>query len=160
MKKVLVSLLLISIVGLAGANTITPLYNANVTTDASGLTSLTWGGTTYTTAQLGLGTTTRYYAVADENGGDSGARVAVPNDDGTWDKAGAYTIPGSSTLKEGDFGAKADNFFWGSPTDISSIDGMPYMEVIFAAPTTEIFYFERGTTYDTGTINGLSLIHI
>ena len=147
MKKILVSILLISIVGIAGADVITPLYNANVSNDATGLTGLTWGCTSYTTAQLGLGTTTRFY-----NADDGSIKVLDP------DVGGPEPLDMDGNGKEGDYGSKADNFDWavsGSP-DISSLDALPYMEVIFDAPTTEIFYFERGTGWDTGIINGIT----
>ena len=152
MKKILVSILLISIVGLAGADaiSITPLYNANVSNDATGLTGLTWGGTSYTTAQLGLGTTTRFY-----NADDGTIKAWLPDvgDDAPSDIVGS--------AKQHDIGSSADDFVWNKSVGsvnggIASLDDLPYLEVIFDGPVTEIFYWERGTGWDEGTIQGIT----
>lgn len=153
-KKIVAAFLVVSISCIAGAG-IAPLAAGDIGTNADGLASITYNGTTYQTWQLGLGTTTRYYAVS--NGlvpaGDSGVRAVWTA--GSTTPTDIYQIPSTSNPKSGDIGAKADNFKWAG-SDISSIDALPYMETMFAQPATVIFYFERGTGYDIGNVYGIT----
>jgi hypothetical protein len=61
-------------------------------------------------------------------------------------------VTGTSTVKDGDVGSKADNFLFtlDGATNISSIDGIDFQETIFPIPANTFFHFERGGN-DTGT---------
>jgi len=140
------------------ADTIAPLPVADITFNTTGLLSVKHGGTTYTTAQLGLGTTLRYYAVS--NGlvppGDSGVRAVWV--EGTGVPVDLFVIPNSSNAKSNDYASRADNFAWNgtgsNASDMASIDALPYLETMFANPVKVIFCFERGGN-DSGTVYGI-----
>ncbi|MHC4118240.1 MAG: hypothetical protein ACYSWO_12100 [Planctomycetota bacterium] len=68
------------------------------------------------------------------------------------DPAPTATVSGTSTVKAGDVGSKADNFLFtlDGATNISSIDGIDFQETVFPFLTNTFFHFERGGN-DTGT---------
>jgi hypothetical protein len=161
MKRKIVVVFLVACISCiaVAADTIAPLPVADIGSDLIGLLSVKYNGTTYTTAQLGLGTTTRYYAVIDPvTLLDSGVRAVWV--EGSVTPLDIYQIPGTSTPKSNDGASRADNFAWNgngsNASDMSSLDALPYMETMFANPTTVIFYFERGTGYDLGTVYGIT----
>jgi|GEM_PF-1050893 len=112
------------------------LADVNVVNDA--IVSLRYKGTEYVVADgdLTLGTTLRWYL--DPNGVEKIWADGAP--------APAATVNGTSNLKTGDVGAKADNFLFavGGVADISSIDGINFQETIFPVPSNIFFIFERG----------------
>jgi len=162
MKRKIVAVFLLTCISCiaVAADTIAPLPVADIGSDPSGLLSVKYNGTTYTTAQLGVGTTTRYYAVSDGlvPPGDSGVRAVWV--EGTATPLDIYQIPNSSTPKSNDYASRADNFAWAgngsNASDMSTMDALPYMETMFANPATVIFYFERGTGYDLGNVYGIT----
>jgi len=125
-----------------GADTLSGL--ADVTAVDGAIVSLRHEGTEYVVSEgdLLLGTTTRWYVV------DGVETLWVDGD-----PAPAETVSGTSTVKAGDVGSKADNFFFaveGDSDNISSLDGIDFQETIFPSPTDTIFLFERGGN-DKGT---------
>ena len=120
----------------------------DIQVDNDELVSLTYDGTTYVVADgdLVTGTTTRWYIDP-----ASGAETLWP--DGTPYPLGAPTVANTSSPKEGDIGAKADDFIFriGGSNHISSIDGIDFQETVFDEPTDIFFMFERGGN-DAGTI--------
>jgi hypothetical protein len=169
MKRKIVAVFLVTCIScIAGAaDTIAPLPVADIGSDLLGLLSVKYNGTTYTTAQLATGTTTRYYAIGmwDQSVPalwvDSGVRAVWV--EGTALPADIYSIPNSSNAKVNDGASRADNFKWNGTgtggsnnSDMSSMDALPYMETMFANPAKVIFYFERGTGYDLGTVYGIT----
>jgi len=166
MKRKIVAVFLVTCIScIAGAaDTIAPLAAGDIGSDPLGLLSVKYNGTTYTTAQLATGTTTRYYAIGmwDQSVPavwvDSGARAVWV--EGSATPLDIYQIPGSSTPKSNDGASRADNFAWNgngsNASDMSTMDALPYMETMFANPATVIFYFERGTGYDLGNVYGIT----
>lgn len=109
------------------------------------LSSLTYGGTTYTEGDMIFGDTSRWYTPP--NGRDE---LWVEGD--PVDTLVMPTVAGTSTPKADDWGSHADNTLWFTTTpDISSIDGIDYQETVFTLPVFTIFVFERGGN-DSGTI--------
>jgi hypothetical protein len=107
------------------------------------IVSLRYEGKEYVVANedLILGTTTRWYV---EGGNET-----------LWEEGAATpaaTVTGTSTVKGGDVGSKADNFLFqdSGTTNISSIDGINFQETIFPDASKLFFHFERGGN-DTGT---------
>jgi hypothetical protein len=156
MKHVVTLILVFSIAGIAAADTITGISGA--TNDGAGnFTSID----AYAVGSLLLGTTTRYYAVGDGAGGDSGTRAVWADSD-----AVAGTIPSplyqmpnvtggsSSNPKTQDPGFDADDFAYAG-SEMSSIDALPWMDTIFSTQVTKIIVMERGGN-DAGTIYGLT----
>ncbi len=125
----------------AHADTLTKLTDVTVVDDA--IISFRYEGIEYVVADgdLALGTTTRWYIV----GGVETLWV-----DGT--PAPPATVSGTSSVKSGDIGPKADNFLFrlNGSNDISSIDGIDFQETVFPFLTNTFFHFERGGN-DTGT---------
>ncbi len=144
MKHIVLTILLISIVGIASAEI--TAFNDVTVVDGS-LATLTWSGTSYSAAQLVLGTTTRYY-----NNDQGGVTAWLP--EGSEVPGDLVAVSGTSNAKVDDVGSHADNFLWAG-ADISSLDGLVYQETIFATPTDTIFVFERGGN-DSGTIYGIT----
>ena len=138
MSKKLFCLTLFAMVVMAapvGADTLSGL--ADVTAVDGAIVSLRHEGTEYVVSEgdLVLGTTTRWYVV-------DGVETLWAEGD----PAPAETVSGTSTVKAGDVGSKADNFLFtlDGSTNISSIDGIDFQETIFPSPTDTIFLFERG----------------
>lgn len=127
------------------ADTISPITGA--TNDGAGnFTSLSWAGGTYTTAQLLLGTTTRYYQ------NTSGAEVPWLPEAGVL-PADIVDLGGGP--KAQDPGYDADNFAYAGSV-MSSLDGIIAQETIaFGEQVTTIFVMERGGN-DSGTIYGIT----
>jgi len=125
----------------AHADTLSKLSDVTVVDDA--IVSFRYAGTEYVVADgyLALGTTTRWYI-------DTGVETLWV--DGT--PAPAATVSGTSNVKTGDIGPKADNFLFrlNGGNNISSIDGIDFQETIFPFLTNTFFHFERGGN-DTGT---------
>lgn len=106
------------------------------------IVSLRYEGVEYVVEEgdLVLGTTTRWYI---QGGVENLWEEGTP--------APAATVTGTSSVKSGDVGSKADNFnFIDGGTNISSIDGIDFQQTIFPALSTVFFHFERGGN-DTGT---------
>ncbi len=114
------------------------------------ISSLTYNATTYTPGQFFYGTTTRFY-----NTSAGGTAVWIEGDPVPGD---IVEVPGTSNAKVNDVGSHADNNLWvaAGSTDISSIDGLPFQQTIFASPVDTIFVFERGGN-DNGTISPILL---
>jgi hypothetical protein len=97
------------------------------------IVSLLYESKEYVVAEgdLLLGTTTRWYI-------DGGTETL-------WEEGAATpaaTVTGTSTVKAGDVGSKADNFnFSNGGTNISSIDGIDFQETIFPFLTNIFFLF-------------------
>ncbi|MHC4191625.1 MAG: hypothetical protein ACYSUB_18415 [Planctomycetota bacterium] len=125
----------------AHADTLSKLTDVTVVDDA--IISFRYAGAEYVVADgdLVLGTTTRWYI---------SAGVETLWVDGT--PAPAATVSGTSSVKSGDIGPKADNFLFrlNGSNNISSIDGIDFQETIFQFLTNTFFHFERGGN-DTGT---------
>jgi hypothetical protein len=145
MPKNLFCLILFAVVVMvsaAGADTFSGL--ADVTEVDGAIVSLRYEGTEYVVEEgdLTLGTTTRWYVPA--------SGVETLWEDGT--PVPEATVSGTSTVKSGDIGPKADNFLFtlDGATNISSIDGIDFQETIFPIPANTFFHFERGGN-DTGT---------
>jgi hypothetical protein len=145
MSKNLLCLTLFAVVVMAapvGADTFSGL--ADVTVVDGAIVSFRYEGTEYVVedGDLALGTTTRWYIPP------SGVETLWVDGTPTPDA----TVSGTSTVKSGDIGPKADNFLFtlGGSTNISSIDGIDFQETIFPFLTNTIFHFERGGN-DTGT---------
>lgn len=143
-----ISLSLVFLVTCVQADTLTGF--SDITMAGNTLASLRYGGTEYVVANgdLMLGTTTRWYIPA-------ATGVATLWKDG--DPAPAATVPGSSDPKRADIGAHADDWIFatsGAAGGICSIDGINYLETVFAAPTKTIFVFERGGN-DTGKFQAI-----
>ena len=115
---------------------------SDVTVEGGELVSLQYESKAYVVAEgdLLLGTTTRWYVT---NGTEN-----------LWvegDPTPAATVNGTSTVKAGDVGSKADNFnFNNGGTNISSIDGIDFQETVFPFLSNIFFLFERGGN-DQGT---------
>jgi len=129
----------------AHADKLSGLADVTVVDDA--IVSFRYEGTEYVVADedLALGTTTRWYIPA------SGVETLWV--DGT--PVPPATVSGTSTVKAGDIGPKADNFLFrlNGSNDISSIDGIDFQQTIFPFLTKVFFHFERGGN-DTGTYLG------
>ena len=145
MSKNLLYLILFAVVAMAapiGANTLTGL--ADVTVVDGTIISFRYEGTEYVVEDgtVSLGTTTRWYVPA--------SGVETLWEDGT--PTPDATVDGTSTVKAGDVGLKADNFMFtlDGGTNISSIDGIDFQETVFPFLTNTFFHFERGGN-DTGT---------
>jgi len=145
MSKNLLCLTLFAVVFMAapvGANTLSGLSDVTVVDGA--IVSFRYEGTEYVVDDevLTLGTTTRWYIPP------SGVETLWVDGTPTPDA----TVSGTSTVKSGDVGPKADNFLFtlGGSTNISSIDGIDFQETVFPFLTTTFFHFERGGN-DTGT---------
>jgi hypothetical protein len=145
MSKNLLCLILFAVVVMAapaGADTFSDLTDVTVVDGA--IISFRYDGTEYVVEEgdLTLGTTTRWYVPA--SGVETLWEEGTPTPDAT--------VPGSSTVKDGDVGSKADNFLFtlNGATNISSIDGIDFQETIFPIPANTFFHFERGGN-DTGT---------
>ena len=109
------------------------------------LTGLTFDSVSYTSSQFVYGTTQRYYNV-------TGGGTAVWSPELSTFPVDGTAVAGTSTPKVYDVGSDADNNIWrlaptdgGLAPDMASIDGLPFLQTIFAAPVTEIFLFERGS---------------
>ncbi|MHC4632031.1 MAG: hypothetical protein ACYS9C_12300, partial [Planctomycetota bacterium] len=126
----------------AHADTLSKLTDVTVVDDA--IISFRYAGTEYVVADgdLVLGTTTRWYIPA------SGVETLWV--DGT--PVPPATVSGTSSVKAGDIGPKADNFLFrlNGGNNISSIDGIDFQETVFPFLTNTFFHFERGGN-DTGT---------
>jgi len=151
MSKNLLCLILFAVVVMAapvGADTLTGL--ADVTEVDGAIVSLRYEGKEYVVEEgdLTLGTTTRWYIPA--------SGVETLWEDGT--PTPEATVSGTSTVKAGDVGPKADNFLFtlDGATNISSIDGIDFQETIFPIPAKTFFHFERGGN-DTGTWQAIRL---
>jgi len=145
MSKNLLCLTLFAVVVMAapvGADTLTGL--ADVTVVDGAIVSFRYEGAEYVVEEgnLTLGTTTRWYVPA------SGVETLWVDGTPTPDA----TVSGTSNVKDGDVGPKADNFLFtlGGSTNISSIDGIDFQETVFPFLTNTFFHFERGGN-DTGT---------
>ncbi|MGD8501677.1 MAG: PEP-CTERM sorting domain-containing protein [Phycisphaerales bacterium] len=129
------------------ADLLSGLPDVTVVDDA--VISLNYEGTDYVVADgdLLLGTTTRWFVI------DS---VEYLWPDGDPQPAGTPTVSGTSSPKEGDIGAKADNFLFrlDGSNDISSIDGIDFQETVFPILVDTIFVFERGGN-DNGTVQAI-----
>jgi len=115
---------------------------SDVTAVGGAIISLRYEGVEYVVedGDLVLGTTTRWYI----QGG-----VETLWEEGT--PTPAATVTGTSTVKAGDVGSKADNFnFTDGGTNISSIDGIDFQQTVFPSLSKVFFHFERGGN-DTGT---------
>jgi len=125
-----------------GADTLSGL--ADVTVVDGAIVSFRYEGTEYVVDDgvLALGTTTRWYIPP------SGVETLWVDGTPTPDA----TVSGTSTVKAGDVGPKADNFLFtlNGSTNISSIDGIDFQETVFPFLTNTLFHFERGGN-DTGT---------
>ncbi|MHC4510898.1 MAG: hypothetical protein ACYTAO_18405, partial [Planctomycetota bacterium] len=117
---------------------------SDVTVVDGAIVSLRYDGIEYVVADGDLvqGTTTRWYVPA------SGSETLWV--DGT--PVPPATVSGTSSVKSGDIGPKADNFLFtlNGSTNISSIDGIDFQQTIFPSLATTFFHFERGGN-DTGT---------
>ncbi len=62
-------------------------------------------------------------------------------------------VADTSNAKVGDVASHVDNNTWvvAGANNISSLDGLPFQQTIFASPVNTIFVFERGGN-DNGTI--------
>jgi hypothetical protein len=145
MYKNLLCLILFAMMVMAapvGADTLSGL--ADVTVVDGAIVSFRYEGTEYVVADedLALGTTTRWYIPP--------SGVETLWEDGT--PTPDATVSGTSTVKAGDVGPKADNFLFtlNGSTNISSIDGIDFQETVFPFLTKTFFHFERGGN-DTGT---------
>ena len=145
MSKNLLCLTLFAVVVMAapvGANTLSGL--ADVTVVDGAIVSFRYEGAEYVVEEgdLTLGTTTRWYIPP------SGVETLWVDGTPTPDA----TVSGTSNVKDGDVGPKADNFLFtlGGSTNISSIDGIDFQETVFPFLTNTFFHFERGGN-DTGT---------
>ncbi|MHC4727407.1 MAG: hypothetical protein ACYS17_09280 [Planctomycetota bacterium] len=145
MSKNLLCLILFAVVVIAtpvGADTLTGM--ADVTVVDGTIISFRHEGTEYVVEDgtVSLGTTTRWYVPA--------SGVETLWEDGT--PTPEATVSGTSTVKAGDIGPKADNFMFtlNGATNISSIDGIDFQETVFPFLTNTFFHFERGGN-DTGT---------
>jgi hypothetical protein len=145
MYKNLLCLILFAMMVMAapvGADTLSGL--ADVTVVDGAIVSFRYEGTEYVVADevLALGTTTRWYIPP------SGVETLWVDGTPTPDA----TVSGTSTVKAGDVGPKADNFLFtlNGSTNISSIDGIDFQETVFPFLTKTFFHFERGGN-DTGT---------
>ena len=142
-----VVLLSVLLCGAVQADLLSELPDVTVVDDA--ITSLTFGGTDYVVADgdLVLGTTTRWYVI------DS---VEYHWPDGDPVPAGCPTVGGTSSPKEGDIGAHADDFILrlDGQNDISSIDGIDFQQTIFPFLVDTMFVFERGGN-DKGTVQAI-----
>ena len=121
MPKNLFCLILFAVVVMAsaaGADTFSGL--ADVTEVDGAIVSIRYDGTEYVVEEgdLTLGTTTRWYVPA--------SGVETLWEDGT--PTPEATVSGTSTVKAGDVGPKADNFLFtlDGATNISSIDGIDF----------------------------------
>ena len=115
---------------------------SDVTMADGEIVSLLYESKEYVVAEddLLLGTTTRWYI-------DGGTETLW--EEGT--ATPAATVAGTSTVKAGDVGSKADNFnFTNGGTNISSIDGIDFQQTIFPFLSNVFFLFERGGN-DSGT---------
>jgi hypothetical protein len=125
------------------ADSLAPVTDVNVTGGI--LDEITYNSNTYASTNLLLGTTTRWYIIDN---------VEYLWPDGDPPPPGTPTVGGTSTPKQGDIGAKADNFLFQDATgatDISSIDGIDFQQTIFPELVDTIFVFERGGS-DTGLV--------
>jgi len=145
MSKNLLCLTLFAVVVMAapvGADILSGL--ADVTVVDGAIVSFRYEGTEYFVDDgvLALGTTTRWYIPP------SGVETLWVDGTPTPDA----TVSGTSTVKAGDVGPKADNFLFtlDGSTNISSIDGIDFQETVFPFLTNTFFHFERGGN-DTGT---------
>ncbi|MCP4258458.1 MAG: hypothetical protein GY774_13305 [Planctomycetes bacterium] len=145
MSKNLLCLILFAVVVMAvpvGADTLTGM--ADVTVVDGEIISFRHEGIEYVVEEgtVSLGTTTRWYIPA--------SGVETLWEDGT--PTPEATVTGTSTVKAGDIGPKADNFMFtlNGGTNISSIDGIDFQETVFPFLTNTFFHFERGGN-DTGT---------
>jgi len=145
MSKNLLCLTLFAVVVMAapvGADTLSGL--ADVTVVDGAIVSFRYEGTEYVVDDgvLALGTTTRWYIPP------SGVETLWVDGTPTPDA----TVSGTSNVKDGDVGPKADNFLFtlNGSTNISSIDGIDFQETVFPFLTNTFFHFERGGN-DTGT---------
>ena len=132
----------------AVVGTLTGLADVTVVDDA--IVSLRHAGTEYVVADgdLALGTTTRWYI-------DPGTGAETVWAEG--DPAPPATASGTSTVKDGDVGSNADNFFFSIPGDadnISSIDGIDFQQTVFPFLSDTFFVFERGGN-DAGTFQAI-----
>lgn len=125
-----------------------------ITAAGGELLSLTYKGVTYVVADgdLTLGTTTRWYVV---NG------VETHWVDGAvWPlgepRVQTATVQGTAEPKDGDIGAKADNFILnvGTSNNISSLDGINFQETVFPYRSKMFFVLERGGN-DNGTVQAI-----
>ena len=116
---------------------------ADVTEVDGAIVSFRHEGVEYVVADedVVLGTTTRWYV-------EGGVETLWAEGD----PAPTATVTGTSTVKGGDVGSKADNFLFtlDGATNISSIDGIDFQQTIFPFLTTTFFHFERGGN-DAGT---------
>ena len=129
MKKIIVSILLISIVGIAGAATLTPISGA--TNDGAG-SFVTIDA--YSVGQLAVGSTVRYYM------NDAGSAAAWLPDDGT---VPADLDDQGGGAKAQDPGFDADDFIYGD-SHMSSLDGLLYSDTLFGQQVSTIILMERG----------------
>ena len=146
---VAVSLLLC---GSVQADLLTKLTDATAVDDV--LTRFAHAAAEYNVANgdLVTGTTTRWYVIDN---------VEYLWPDGDPAPAGTPTVSGTSSPKEPDIGADADNFALRVPNatgglenDMSSIDGIDFQETIFPFLVDTIFIFERGGN-DNGTVQAI-----
>ena len=112
--------------------------------------SFQYAGTEYVIANgdVVTGTTTRWYVIDN---------VEYHWPDGDPIPAGCPTVSGTSNCKVVDVGSNADNFFFGIEGDadnISSIDGIDFMETDFPFLTDTFFVFERNGN-DNGTVQAI-----
>ncbi len=141
-KKTIYTILMVLTLGHGAALADELVGLSDVTVEDGAIISLRYGGTEYVVANedLILGTTTRWYV---EGGNET-----------LWEEGTATpaaTVTGTSTVKAGDVGSKADNFFFtDGGTNISSIDGINFQETIFPDASRRFFHFERGGN-DSGT---------
>ena len=142
-KRFILLMLLVSAGVSTSANADELTGMADVTEVDGEIISFRHQGVEYVVADedVALGTTTRWYV----EGG-------VENLWAEGDPVPAATVTGTSTVKGGDVGSKADNFLFtlDGVTNISSIDGIDFQETIFPFLTTMFFHFERGGN-DSGT---------
>ena len=120
---------------------------ADVTVVDGEIISLRYEGVEYVVANrdLTLGVTTRWYVSA-----------GVETLWAEGDPAPAATVTGTSNIKVGDVGSKADNFLFtlDGSNNISSIDAIDFQQTIFPFLTDTFFIFERGGN-DSGTYQAI-----
>lgn len=131
----------------AWADTLEGLPDVTVVDDA--IISFRYAGTEYVVADgdLMLGTTTRWYVINN---------VEYHWPDGDPVPAGCPTVSGTSDPKVDDVGSLADNFLFraGGRNDISSIDGIDFMQTVFPILSDTLFVFERNGN-DNGTVQAI-----
>ncbi len=142
-KKLMYTALIMLTLGYANVQADELIGFSDVTIVDGEIISLLYGGKDYVVAEgdLVLGTTSRWYI----NGAEE-----VLWEEGT--AAPGATVTGTSTVKGGDVGSKADNFLFtlDGATNISSIDGIDFQQTLFDFASNIFFLFERGGN-DSGT---------